>query len=310
MPLNHKEALFLEQKNQENIAISELTFCVARDHFRSVMRKGSIKRKIANIMEFEIEGCDGKIKLRVYQPKINNFSSPVMIFCHGGGFVLGDLDAYDHDSRNYALALNCVVVTIEYRLAPEHKHPTAVDDCYMACKWIKENAALIGGDTQKIIIAGDSSGGNIAANVVVRSIEKNECFSEVLLLIYPLIDFFSDTPSRQLFKEGYNTTAKTISWCSEQYLQSGSQNQFTNLLTLERDLLKKFPKTIVITAEYDPLRDEGEIFYRKLKKEKVRAIHKQFDGTIHGFLSLSSLFLSAQDGFDFISQSVKDLLQK
>ncbi len=193
MPINPEEMEYLIKKNKRGVKISDFSLEEARTYFTRSMRENSTKREVYCIIEKEISIEGRRIRVRIYQPS-DATNKPIMLFCHGGGFVMGDLESYDFDCRNLSTEIDCVIVSVEYRLAPEYKYPAAINDCYSVAKWILNN------------------------------------------------------------------------------------------------------------SEYDPLRDEGELFSQILKSAGVNVLHKRFEGTIHGFMSMPALLKTAHDGYAFISK--------
>ncbi len=309
MAINAEEMFYLNKKNQSKKKVSELDLIAAREYFRKNMQEYGIDRKIELIIEKSIPTSDNdEIRIRIYYPS-KNLNKPIMLFCHGGGFVMGDLKSYDSDCRNLSAEIDCIVVLVEYRLAPEYQHPVAIEDCYTVANWILDNHTIIGGDITNFFIGGDSAGGYIAAKVISKFIESGRPNSfKMQLLMYPFIEFLSQTPSRLLYSDNYNITSATLEWCCKQYFPNHKILENHSLLKMEQNLLKVFPKTLIMTAEYDPLRDEAKEFSIKLNNAGVPVIYKQFDGTIHGFMSMPALLKTTHEGYKFISNAFATMI--
>jgi acetyl esterase len=229
----------------------------------------------------------GGVKCRLYRSSAATLA-PLLIYYHGGGWVIGDLDSHDDVCRKLARDAHCSVIAVDYRLAPEHPAPAALDDCIAATQWIFANAKSLGIDAARIAIGGDSAGGNLAALVAMR-VDVKPVFQ---LLVYPATDMRMDYPSHVENAQGYLLTADLMHWFINHYLQGDEQSMRTPLYSpiLSDDaMLKKSPPTLVITAEFDPLRDEGEAYAARLAAAGIPTSMVRFNGQIHGFFSMSEL---------------------
>jgi acetyl esterase len=235
-----------------------------------------------------IPGADGEISVRVYTPE-GTGPFPVLVYYHGGGWVIGNLDAYDPTCRALTNAARCVVVSIEYRLAPEHKFPAAPEDCYAALQWVGANADGINGDPMRIAIGGDSAGGNLTAVVAQMSRDRGGVRPVYQLLVYPVTDHGYDTPSYRENADDYLLTKDAMVWFWNHYLGSESDGNSPLASPLRADNLRDLPPALVITAEFDPLRDEGEAYAAKLRDAGVPVMLTRYDGMIHGFFSLGAV---------------------
>jgi acetyl esterase len=218
------------------------------------------------------------------------------VFFHGSGFVLCSLNTHDGMCRNLCAGADCLVVSVDYRLAPEHKFPAAVDDCVFATRWVADHATDLNGDAARLGIAGDSAGGNIAAATALRLRDEGGPPLCGQLLLYPVTDYHTPgTPSYEANAEGYGLTRDTMKWFWNHYLTdpSGASNPYAAPLRA-RDL-SGLPPALVITAEYDPLRDEGERYAERLREAGVRAAWLRYDGMNHGFLFWVGLVDKAGD---------------
>ena len=241
--------------------------------------------------------ADG-IRLRVYRSN-HHRDRGALVYFHGGGWVIGSLDTHDDVCRKLALALDHPVISVDYRLAPEHPFPTPLDDCVSAVKWIHAHARELGIDPDRLAVGGDSAGGNLAA-VVANLRPVPLCFQ---MLIYPVTDARRGSQSYRDNADGYRLTANGMKWFCDHYLNGSSSSETDPLvspLLTDMSVLSAAPPAIVITAEYDPLRDEGEAYAQLLLAAGVPCTLTRYYGQIHGFFSMSHL---CDDGHGAIQQA-------
>jgi acetyl esterase len=259
-----------------------------------------------------ISGPGGAIPLRLYWPeKTGETLLPVLVFFHGGGFALGNLDSHDAICRQLCIRANVIVVNVDYRQPPEHRFPAAPQDCYAALQWTAENAAALGGDKARIAVAGDSAGANLAAVVSLMAKERNGPALAYQILCYPVthLDPHYETRSRKAFGGGdYFLADADMHWIAGMYLSdpADAQNPFASPL-LARDL-SGLPAALVITAGYDMLRDEGEDYARRLRAAGVETEYVEFEGTIHGFIAFNDLLDSGKEALALIAGRLKEKL--
>ena len=247
----------------------------------------------------------GNIPARVYTPA-GPGPKPVLLYFHGGGWVLGGLDTVDAPCRRLANAAGCVVVSVDYRLAPEHKFPIPAEDCYTATRHVAENAAAFGADRDRIAVGGDSAGGNLAAAVTMMARDRGGPRLSFQLLIYPATDFAFDTPSYRAYAEGFGLTRKAARWYWSQYLPRPEDAANPLASPLRAQDLRNLPPARVITAEYDPLRDEGEAYAARLRAAGVRAEVRRFDGQIHGFFSMCGIMDQGKAAIDDAAAALRE----
>jgi acetyl esterase len=239
---------------------------------------------IAAVTERSIAGPGGDLCLRIYRP-VGQGPFPLLAFFHGSGFVLCSLDTHDGMCRNLCAGAGCVVVSVDYRLAPEHKYPAGLDDCIVATRWIAEHAAELEGDRDRLAVCGDSAGGNLAAAAALRIRDEGGPSIIGQLLIYPVTDYHSPgTPSYRQNADGYGLTRDTMVWFWDHYLSDPSEAAAPYVSPLRARDFSRLPPALVVTAEYDPLRDEGEYYAEKLRGAGTPAITSRWDGMNHGFL--------------------------
>jgi acetyl esterase len=246
------------------------------------------KEPIQRVEDRHIPGPGGPIPIRIYTPQGNN-RLPILVYFHGGGWVLGDLETHDAPCRALANAASCLVIAVDYRLAPEHKYPAAVEDCYAATKWVVLNAAALGGDPMRIAVGGDSAGGNLAAAVALMARDRGTPSLTYQLLIYPVTDYAFDTASYRDNAEGYLLTKDMMQWFWRHYLNSEADGQTPYASPLRARDVHGLPPALIITAEFDPLRDEGEAYAARLREAGVPVVLSRYSGMIHGFFSLATV---------------------
>jgi acetyl esterase len=240
---------------------------------------------VGAVTEHTVAGPGGPLALRIYTP-VTPGPHSMLAFFHGSGFVLCSLDTHDGMCRNLCAGAECAVVSVDYRLAPEHKFPAALDDCVFATRWAAAHATEFGADPGRLIVAGDSAGGNLAAAVALRL--RDEGDSPRLsgqLLIYPVTDYYTPgTPSYAENAEGYGLTRETMKWFWGHYLNDSGEAENPYATPLRTKDLAALPPVFVMTAEYDPLRDEGERYAERLRAAGVPTALSRRDGMNHGFL--------------------------
>jgi acetyl esterase len=240
---------------------------------------------VADVTETTIPGPAAGLRLRVYRPA-GTGPWPVLVYFFGGGWSLGTLDTCDAICRMLTNAARCVTVSVDYRLAPEHKFPAAVEDCYAGTAWAAAHAAELGGDPARLAVGGDSSGGNLAAAVALMARERGGPAITHQLLVYPNTDYLADTPSMRDISDTYFFNPASVRWYWGLYLATPEDGANPLASPLRADDLTGLPAATVITAEYDPLRDEGELYAKKLAAAGVPAEVIRYDGMIHGFFTM------------------------
>jgi acetyl esterase/lipase len=229
-----------------------------------------------------IPGPAGEIPVRVYTPA-GEGPKPVIVYFHGGGWVIGELDTVDNPLRRIANRTGAVVVSVDYRLAPEHRYPAAFDDSYAATAWVAEHAAELGGDPERIAVSGDSAGGNLAAAVAIAARDRQGPRLAAQLLIYPVTDFDFTAESYEQNGEGYLLTKGSMQWFWAHYLGAQDLGKDPYACPARADDLAGLPPAFIATAEFDPLRDEGEAYAANLRIAGVDVTAKRYDGMLHGF---------------------------
>ena len=283
--LHPEAATFLEKLDAlGSPAINALSVAGARElHER--FRETDAGEDVAHVRDLAIDGPGGELPLRVYRPA-GEAPFPTLVWFHGGGFVLGNLETADPTCRALANATGCVVVSVEYRKAPEHPFPAAVEDSYAATRWVVDNVSTLKGAPERVAVGGDSAGGNLAAVVSLLARDRDGPDLGYQLLVYPTVSAASDWPSHEENAEGYFLTLETMLWFRAHYFDSDIHhaNPYANPL-LATDL-SGLPPATVVTAGFDPLRDEGIAYAETLEAAGVAVEHHHYADMIHGFFSM------------------------
>lgn len=288
MPLDPQAKAILDAMNAAPpLDTKTLEPAVMRAFFES-MKLPSEPLAVAAVVDRRLPGPAGEIPVRIYTPE-GRAPFPVLAFFHGGGFVIGSLDSHDGVCRELCLESGCLVVSVDYRLAPEHPFPAAPEDCYAATCWLAEHAAQLGGDATRIAVGGDSAGGNLAAVVALMARERGGPNLRHQLLVYPVTDHSFETPSYRDNAEGYMLTRDMMRWFWGHYLGDAAEGLDPLASPLRAKSLEGLPPATVITAEFDPLRDEGEAFAERLMAAGVRTQLTRYDGVFHGFFSMANV---------------------
>jgi len=237
------------------------------------------------------DGPSEQVTLRIMRPQHALATLPVIVYLHGAGWVFGSTQTHDRLMRELAVGAGAAVVFPEYRLSPEARYPTALEECYSAVQWVAECGREHGMDPERLAVAGDSVGGNMAAAVTLLSRERGGPDIALQLLFYPVTDAAFDTASYHQFAEGYHLRRDAMIWFWDQYTRNpGERHEITaSPLRASIEQLKGLPPALVITAEADVLRDEGEAYANKLREAGVRVTAVRFQGTIHDFVMLNAL---------------------
>ncbi len=252
----------------------------------------------------DIEVPGGQIHLRIYTPKTGKDSYPVIVYYHGGGWVIAGIDTYNASAEGLANQVDAIVVSVAYRQAPEHKFPTAHDDSFAAYEWVVENAASIKGDPNKIAVVGESAGGNLAAAVSMMARDKGIQLPSYQVLVYPIAGYDFNTIS---YKESENTkplSSGLMKWFFEKYLTNTADGS-SPMISLVKANLKGLPPTTIIGAQYDPLRTEGKLLADNLKAAGVATNYKLYNGTTHEFFGMAAIVEQAKEAQALVATDLK-----
>ena len=290
MPLDPQAQALLEQMAASGLPpLSSQSVSEARQSLLAFAQLGGDPEPVSQVEDRKLPGPVGAILVRIYTPA-GSGPFPVLVYFHGGGWVLCDIETHDPVCRSLARAAECIVVSVDYRLAPEHKFPAAADDCYAATQWVMNNATLINGDPDRVAVGGDSAGGNLAAVIALMARDRGGPALVFQLLVYPVTDYYAPgTPSYQQNADGYFLTRDDMVWFWNHYSNGEADAANPYASPLRAASLAGLPSALVITAEFDPLRDEGEMYAARLRDSGVAAALVRYDGMIHGFFSMAGV---------------------
>ena len=252
---------------------------------------------VASIEDAVAPGPRGPIACRVYTP-VRGDMLPALLYLHGGGWVLGDIDSHDSACRALARRAGCIVVNVDYRLAPEHRFPEPLEDAWAALAWLYENAAAIGVDPERIAVGGDSAGGNLSAVLARWARDRGGPKVAAQLLIYPVTDFDLDTPSYRTVGTGYGLTRESMRWYWEQYLSHPGDGASPDASPLRATDFSNLAPALVITCELDPLESEGSAYAAALRAAGVSVEHIHEPDMIHGYIRMAGAIGRARKSWD------------
>ncbi len=263
---------------------------------------------VAECRDITVPGALGPIAVRLYRPAGTNASDvlPALIWYHGGGWMLGDLDSHDVICRRFANAAHCRVIAVDYRMAPEHAFPAAVDDCAAVTKYVFDHAAELGVDAGTVAVGGDSAGGNLAAVMALMARDGALPPLAFQLLIYPAVDMTMTTVSSTTIGPGVPLTSATMKWFVDYYAK-GHETDWRASPIRAASLTGTAP-ALVLTCTHDPLRDEGIEYARRLEREGVRVVHLHYSDQIHGFLGMGRIIRAADQAIDVMARVLRQTL--
>jgi acetyl esterase len=264
--------------------------------------------EVARVEDHTVPGPGGDIPVRLYSPA-EEAVLPVVVYFHGGGWCIGNITSHDGVCRKLAQASGLTVVSVDYRLAPEHSFPCAAEDCYAAAKWVADNAAELRVDGSRMAVAGDSAGGNLAAVTSLLARDRGGPTIAFQCLMYPVIDGTMSFPSYKENAEGYLLTAADMAWFYDHYAGPDTDRKNPVLSPLYAPDLSGLPPALVMTAEYDPLRDEGEAYADALQQAGVSARASRYDGMIHGFFGLEAIVPASAPAMEEAAAALKNALR-
>lgn len=286
--------------------LEEMTPAEGRESIRSTTRAlTGEKLPVAHVEPRSVQGPAGEIPARLYRPSRASEPRPLVVYYHGGGWVVGDLDTHDDPCRFLAVYADVNVLAVDYRLAPEHRFPAAVDDAVAAFRFAAAQAEALGSPGQPIGVAGDSAGGNLSAVVAQRCVRDGGPAPAFQLLIYPVTDLSKKHASYRLFSDGFFLTEKTMDWYRDHYLPDASAALDPAASPLLAGDLSGLPPAHVVTAGFDPLRDEGEAYARRLEAAGVPVSLRRYPGLVHGFVNATSLGASAPRAMQEVAAALR-----
>jgi acetyl esterase len=307
MPIHPKAEYLLKKMAEMGMKpLSGMSPEEARQMIVSSMREAGPPRPVASVADRMIPGPAGDLMIRVYSPH-GRGPFPLLIFFHGGGFVLGDINTHDPICRELCDGAGCVVMSVEYRLAPENKFPAATDDALAATRWAAEHASYMDAYSERMAVAGDSAGGTLSAVTALRIRDQGGPYICGQLLIYPATDFYKPgTPSLRE-NSGYFITIEDMEWFMGHYLNDESEADNPYAFPMRAEDLSNLPPALVITGECDPLRDEGEMYAARLKSAGVPVTLTRYEGMIHGFLNFVGVLDQSREAISEACSWLKDI---
>ena len=282
------------------------------DAERAVLKKqgkSTEPEQVGKVEEKSIRSGKAQIPARIYTPKEGKAPYPVVVYFHGGGFVVGSNDSYDASARGLANGAKAIVVSVDYRKAPENKFPAAHEDADAAYAWVLKNAASFAGDPKNVAVAGESAGGNLAINVAIDARDKSEQLPVHVLAVYPVATTTTDSKTFQEYAEAKPLNRSMMTWFFDKY-QRTSADAKDHRLDLLSAKLDGLPQTTLITAEIDPLRADDEALEKKLDDAKVSVKLKNYDGVTHEFFGLGAVVGDGKDAMEFATSRLKDAFAK
>lgn len=306
MPLDTQAQAYIERLASQNIPSK---YELGHEKLRQQVKAGSFGMSgeppaITKVENLSIAGPNGQVPVRVYTPE-GTGPFPALLYCHGGGWVNCDLDTHEVICRTLANGADCVVVSVDYRQSPEYKFPIGLEDCYAALVWLSTNAVEFNVDPTRLAVGGDSSGGNFAAALALLARDRGGPNLVLQLMIYPITDLRFETASMERNGTGFALTKEDMEWYREQYIRTSDdiQNPLASPL-LAADVTNLAP-TFILTAEYDPLVDEAEIYGKRLAEAGVPVKVSRYDGQIHGFVRQTAIIDDSHKALAECSQVLK-----
>ncbi len=306
MPLTSETKAILEMRAGAP-AFHELTPAEAREAMAAMRPQGVPQEPVAQVHEMVVPGPAGDVPARGYLPNDDPRDLPTVVYFHGGGWVIGDLDSHDAVCRALCNRAGMSVLSVDYRLAPEARYPAAAEDAYAAVAWINSMYDQQGGRADRIAVAGDSAGGNLAAVVAQMARGRGGPQIDAQILIYPVTDFdFSTESYRENGRGDVGLSEAGMRWFWDLYLNDESEGAQPYASPLRASDLSNLPRSLTITAEYDPLRDEGEAYAAALAAAGVQSSCTRYDGVIHGFVSAFQAVPEGGQALDQIAAELRD----
>jgi len=305
MPLHPQAALAIQRAGDlpTNLSPDELRVAYERQRLTLLPEKPAV----AITYQLSIPSDYGPIPARFYRATKDRKPCALLVYFHGGGFMLGTLALYDTTCRRLAVQGNCAVLSVDYRLAPETQFPGAVLDSYAATRWASDNAELLNIDPAKIAVGGDSAGGNLAAVLAQMAQDSREFKVALQLLIYPMTDQSRAYPSYERNAQGYMLTTAALHWFMDNYIPDHEDRKDPMASPMLRPSLEGLPPALVISAEFDPLVDENAAYARRLKEAGVRCDYVCFSGMIHPFFTLGGVVEDSARAEALLAQAMRGL---
>lgn len=308
MTLHPQAQAVLDLLNAAPTPLKDLPPAEARAAYdRFIVPRNFEPAPIGKVEDRMIPGGEGQQRARIYWPEGDQTSLPVFLFIHGGGFVIGSIESRDPQCRLICRDANCIVVSLDYRLAPEHPFPAAPEDCWAGLQWLASHAAGLGGDPDRIAVGGESAGGNLAAGLTLRARDAGAPKLCAQVLVYPVTDMFfeQNLPSYELLDEDYFLTREQMDWYYACYAPGISQTDDMLLSPCKAEDLSELPPAQIITAEFDPLRDDGKQYGERLAAAGVPVEYACMPGMIHGYWHYGKLIDAASEALTLNIDALK-----
>jgi len=287
--------------------VEQMTPQEMRDALEERVRlTGGAPEPVDQVVPGVVPGPAGPIVVRIYTPKGGQAALPGLVYLHGGGWARGSLQTHDIVCRSLANGAGCVVVSVDYRMAPEHRFPAAFEDSLAATRWVAEHAAELGIDPRRLAVGGDSAGGNLAAAVALAARDAGGPSLVHQLLIYPVTDYNFDTRSYADNAEGYMLTRAAMQHYWRLYLRDGSDGADFRASPLRARDFGNLPPALVITAEFDPLRDEGRAYADRLREAGTPVLYREYPGMVHGFVTSAGVLDAGKQAVREAAAALKD----
>jgi acetyl esterase len=309
MPLHPQVKAVLDQMSAAGPPLHHLSPEEARKAILAMRATTGEPEHVAKVEDRVIRTPVGELPIRIYTPD-GRGPFPLLVYFHGGGWVVGSVETVDASCRSLANLAGCIVVSADYRLAPEHKFSAAPDDCYAATRWAALQAASFHGDPKRIAVGGESAGSNLAAAVALMALERGAPSLCLQLLMYPVLDYSSDTASYKENAEGYFLTRDMMMWFWRQYLNSDADGQNPLASPLRAKYLRGVAPAAIYTAEFDPLRDEGAAYAARLREAGVPVEYKCHEGLIHGFMGMAKVVEPAKKALEDAAAALRAAFAK
>ena len=308
MPLDPQmERILAEDRKLGLPAYHRLSPSQARQQMLDSSPPVDPKLSVSRVKDMTIPGFDAALPIRCYYPQ-GEPPYPVVVYFHGGGWVMGNLDTHHAICHALTHTSDCLVVAVDYRLAPEHKFPAATQDAYTATCWVSESADQIGADASRMAIMGESAGATLSTVACIMIRERGGPRLALQVLVYPVTDCNFQTRSHKKYADGYMLTREMMKWIWDQYLTDKGEATDPYVSPLRAENLRDLPKALVLTAEYDPLCDEGEAYARRLMEAGVKVRHSRYDGVVHGFFRMTNRVDRARQALQQVSSALKNAL--
>ncbi|MCY4286207.1 MAG: alpha/beta hydrolase [Thiotrichales bacterium] len=287
--------------------VHALTPSEARAQYNAMVEaRGITPAPVGAVEDRALPGPGGDLPVRIYRPDLDGDDLPALVYFHGGGHVIGSPDTHDATARNLCNGARCVVMSVDYRLAPEHKFPAAAEDAFAAVRWCAAHSAEIGIDPRRIAVGGDSAGGNLAAVAALMAREVGGPAIQLQVLVYPVTDYACDTASYHIWATGYVLEAASMRWFRDHYLRNAADRRDWRAAPLRAADLSDLPPALVLTVPCDVLHDEGEAYAQRLRAAGVEVEYHRCNGMIHGFFTMAPAIDGAVRAQALVCKAMKD----